>query len=56
MPKKLMPRGKFKTNAEYIAALRAYKKFKEHEVDKKFHQDQVNGTIFAHEGTEGDLI
>ena len=46
----------FEDNNKYVAALKAIKEYQIHKLHRDFHNEQVNGTIFAHEGTEGDII
>ena len=46
----------FTDNNEYVAALKAIKEYQVARLHRDFHNEQVNGTIFAHEGTEGDIL
>ena len=48
--------SEFSDNNEYVLALKAIKEYQMARLHRDFHNEQVNGTIFAHEGTEGDIL
>lgn len=46
----------FNNLMDYNRELQSRKNYEQMKADRNFHNEQVNATIFAAEGTEGDLI
>lgn len=46
----------FENINKYYLAVDAYKAYQENKKIRDFHNEQVNGTIFAHEGSEGEIL
>ncbi len=46
----------FENKKDYLERVKLMKKHNEQNNFREFYKKQVNGTIFAHEGTEGDIL